>query len=52
MCCEPQGTEDKIVGTCPKCGSDVDADGVSNDICAYSPEDCDLCGCAPCDDSC
>lgn len=52
MCCEPVGTKDLIVGTCEDCGSDIDRDGVSDDICAYSRCICDTCGCAPCDLSC
>jgi hypothetical protein len=52
MCCDPIGTKDEIVDVCEHCGSDVDSDGWSNDICAYSAVICDSCGCAPCDDSC
>jgi len=52
MCSEAIGTTDKIVGKCPDCESNVDADGYSNDVCAYSPCICETCGCAPCDESC
>ena len=52
MCCDSVGTTDEIVGTCEYCGSDVDSDGCSNDVCGYSPTICEHCGCSPCDHSC
>jgi hypothetical protein len=52
MCCEPQGSELPAVGECPECGESVDIDGDTLDRCGYSPEQCEVCGCAPCDDSC
>jgi hypothetical protein len=41
-------------GQCSACGADVDSDGdcVEMDDCYYSPEDCDMCGYSPCDESC
>lgn len=51
-CCAPVGTDDEIVENCCACGSEIDADGVSNEICEYSPVECELCGYAPCDQSC
>lgn len=52
MCCEPNGSDLPVVGECKECGRDVDRDGNSTDICGYSPEDCEVCGSAPCDESC
>ncbi len=52
MCCEPCGTEGEIVGFCAACGSNVDEDGCSDDICGYSTVECEVCGNAPCDESC
>jgi len=51
MCCEPLNSN-KAVGECFECGSPIDSDGESTDICAYSEVECDVCGYAPCDDSC
>ena len=51
MCCEPQGAEGEPDGECPKCGSPT-VDGVSKEICGYSPVLCEHCGDAPCDWSC
>lgn len=52
-CCDPyDGNPEDTVGTCPKCGADVDKDGQSTEEgCNYSPA-CELCGDAPCDQSC
>ena len=52
MCCEPNGSTLPAVKECPNCGADVDKNGHALDICCYSSEDCDVCGSAPCDDSC
>jgi len=52
MCCDAVGSEEKMVKECPECGGDVDEDGISGDICGYSPIVCETCGSAPCDDSC
>lgn len=38
-CCERLEIEEKIVSECPECGSEVDTEGVSNDICGYAPYD-------------
>ncbi len=42
----------KPIGECPICGEDVDSDGDAVKGCNYSPVDCELCGSAPCDQSC
>ncbi|MNF29816.1 hypothetical protein D3C81_781060 [compost metagenome] len=61
MCCDnwsskPEGV-DEVLTECPKCGEPA----VYNtqwkeysavDHCNYSTVDCDLCGYAPCDQSC
>ena len=52
MCCDPRNYDSKVVGECEECGSPVDVDGESTEICGYSPIICGECGCAPCDDSC
>lgn len=52
MCCDPINADSPVVGVCPDCGGDVDADGDSVDVCAWSPVICETCGCAPCDESC
>lgn len=52
MCAEPQGSGLIPVGECPNCGNPVDEYGVSTEICAYSKEECEECGYAPCDGSC
>ena len=52
MCCEPCGSSKEYFMECPNCGNDVDEDGVALDICAWSNELCEVCGCAPCDDAC
>lgn len=52
MCCEPNGSDLPAVGECPDCGMPVDKHGDSLEVCAYSPEECELCGYAPCDGSC
>lgn len=51
-CCDPFGDSIDTVGECPECGGPVDTDGDSTDVCGYSPQECDLCGWAPCDESC
>lgn len=51
MCCDVQNDE-PVVGECPACGAPVDADGDAVLICGYSPVVCDVCGDAPCDESC
>ena len=52
-CADPATDPDVVaVGECPNCGSPIDCDGDSTEICNYSPVDCDVCGCAPCDGSC
>ena len=52
MCCEPIGSGLPVDGECPDCGEPIDMYGVSTEICAYSPEVCETCCYAPCDDSC
>lgn len=42
------GTPD---GECPACGEPT-VDGEAAVGCFYSPVDCELCGSAPCDQSC
>ncbi len=51
MCCEPQGANGKPNGDCTECGGET-VDGESTEICGYSSVDCELCGSAPCDQSC
>lgn len=50
-CCEPQGADGVPNGICKECGSET-VDGLSVDRCGFSAEQCLLCGCAPCDESC
>lgn len=52
MCCEPMNYGSTVVGECEECGSKIDSDGDSVDVCYYSPVDCEECGYAPCDGSC
>ena len=52
MCCEPCGSEEPEVSECDVCGGPTDSEGGSTDICSYSPVECEVCGWAPCDDSC
>ena len=54
MCCDPTIVDDKkILGICPSCDGDVNADGQSiEDGCSYSPMVCDKCEYQPCDWSC
>ena len=42
----------KVIKECPDCGADVDEYGDAVEGCNYSTVDCELCGSAPCDDSC
>lgn len=52
MCCANTSyTEEEINGTCPSCWADT-VDGEAYAACAYSPILCDVCGAAPCDQSC
>lgn len=51
MCCDTCGAEGEVNGKCPDCGCDT-VDGVSTEICGYSPVECETCGYAPCDYSC
>ena len=51
MCWADNGAEGEPNGICPECGNPT-VDGVSTEICAYSPVECDPCGYAPCDGSC
>jgi len=52
MCCEPTGyNENEINGNCPECGVPT-VDGDAYEQCAYSMVECNLCGYAPCDQSC
>ena len=53
MCCwTPVGSDEPAVDDCHFCGNPIDADGLSLEICQYSPEECATCGYAPCDGSC
>jgi hypothetical protein len=54
FCCDPCVIEDKeITGVCSFCESDINQDGQCvEDICSYSPLQCDQCGWQPCDLSC
>ena len=52
MCCEPINYESKVVGECKECGSPIDADGDSTEVCAWCPIECEECGWAPCELSC
>ena len=52
MCCDNTGySEKQIDGTCPDCGEPT-VEGSAYDRCGYSPEVCETCGFAPCDESC
>ncbi|AUS01832.1 hypothetical protein NVP1293O_44 [Vibrio phage 1.293.O._10N.261.52.E1] len=51
-CCDPCGSEEEMTRLCDACGGDTDADGVSAEVCGYSPILCTECGYAPCDQSC
>ena len=52
MCCSnTYYTKEEINGECPACGEPT-VDGEAYDACTYSPVCCDVCGCAPCDESC
>lgn len=52
MCWFPSGyLMDEINGECPNCGEPT-VDGNAYEKCTYSPIECDVCGWAPCDDSC
>ncbi len=53
MCCDSWGAtpSDGEEGVCPDCGS-LTYDGCSEEVCGYSPELCETCGFAPCDQSC
>lgn len=51
-CCEPSGfAKEEINGVCPECGEDT-VDGDAYECCDYSPVECEVCGFAPCDESC
>jgi len=52
MCAEPCTDDWVVAGECPACGALVNADGDAIDICAHAEEECDVCGCAPCDGGC
>lgn len=52
MCAEPCTEDWNVVGECEVCGADINADGDAIDICCHSPEECEVCGFAPCDQSC
>jgi hypothetical protein len=58
MCCAQRTTkkehDEKHVGQCKDCGSDVDSNGqcVETNDCSYSPCDCKTCQYSPCDLSC
>lgn len=52
MCCDTVGSEEEMTRICDACGEPTDSDGVSANICGYSPIDCEECGCAYCDQSC
>lgn len=52
MCCDPIGSELPEAGVCQYCHEPVDEDGDTLEKCAYSPEICNMCGHAPCDQSC
>ena len=52
MCCDGYENEGPVVGVCPVCEADVDAEGDAVGWqCNYSPR-CPECGDAPCDGSC
>jgi len=52
MCCDNnEYTTDMVNGSCAACGAPT-VDGESIDICAYSEVYCEVCGDAPCDESC
>ena len=51
MCCDNSGDTAEANGKCPACGEPT-VDGDTTDHCNYSPVECDVCGWAPCDQSC
>lgn len=57
-CCANTMTQDEhdklLVGQCPQCGGDVDANGdtIELDDCIYSPVLCERCSYCPCDQFC
>lgn len=52
MCCEGTSfTEEDITGRCPYCAEPTVCE-TAYEACAWSPVLCELCGWAPCDESC
>ena len=52
MCCAPKDyRKGEINGGCPSCGVPT-VDGDSYEGCSYSSVICEVCGHAPCDESC
>lgn len=53
-CCDPLIADDQeITGVCDICESSINKEGETvNDICSYSPLECEKCGYQPCDWSC
>jgi hypothetical protein len=52
MCCSPSGyCKGEINGECPVCGEPT-VDDDAYEQCSYSSKQCEVCGWAPCDESC
>jgi hypothetical protein len=54
MCCDGWNIDvedEDVLDTCLFCGYPT-VNGVARTGCNYSPETCEHCGAAPCDDSC
>jgi len=51
-CCGGREGHIIVVGECPHCEAEVDADGEAVDQCSYSREECPHCLSRPCDQSC
>ncbi len=52
MCCDNTNyKKEEINGECPACGEPT-VNGDAYDQCAYGKKQCEVCGNAPCDESC
>jgi hypothetical protein len=50
--CHDNMNNNSTVAHCEACEGDIDIDGDSTDVCGYSAIDCEVCGAAPCNESC
>lgn len=48
----PIGSDLPEVNECKDCDGPIDKNGDSTNICTYSPDPCETCGYAPCEDYC